>query len=201
MSAEAYQQQIIALADSSDARVQALHAQYLRGALTLDQLVEAASAVLAASNSAGRTLAASLLAVQVARGTRQRFGLFRPTRPQGERDRLRDSLRQVVEEVPDFVAAVEDEAQREAALQESQRARLTRISRDEPLEASVSAMDEGVTHYGKAGAVRGWFRRLDADPCPTCRKWAAEGRVYRASDKIFRHAQCGCVPEPVFRRS
>lgn len=202
MSAQAYQAALISLSLNTDSRIQILLRQYQAGTLSLERLLSLASQIVVAANRASVTLANLSLAGQITRGTGRRVpALVVPAAAVFvDRDRVAEAVAQILDEVPDYVQAIEDEDERTGALHTSQSQRLSRLTVDEPTEAGTRTMDEGITRYRIESDVpiRGWRRRLDATPCKLCRNWEGDGRVYRAETRFWRHTGDQCVPELVF---
>jgi hypothetical protein len=204
VSAEAYQAALIQLSESNDATVQGLYQRYIAGVLSLDRFLDLVAQVLATGNGRATTLASTALWRQVA------VGMGRPMRPIVMRpeadaistERLRVVVAEVEAHVPDYVAVMENDAEREAARKESVSQRLSRVAVDEPTEASVRATQQGITRYTVEADVpiRGWRRRLDPDPCKLCRNWAGDGKIYKPTTRFWRHNADQCVPEPVFQK-
>lgn len=74
--------------------------------------------------------------------------------------------------------------------------RLSRLARDEPIAAAVSAYS---TALADSEVVTGWRRGLDSNPCQLCVWWWREGRVFRDDFTMPRHTGCTCTQQPVLR--
>lgn len=70
--------------------------------------------------------------------------------------------------------------------------RLGRMARNEP----VSALQEGAQEALREQGIKKWTRRLNANACPLCRKWA-DGVARSIEVQMIRHHGCRCIPEPV----
>lgn len=77
---------------------------------------------------------------------------------------------------------------------DGQLVRLSRLARDEPIAAAVSAYS---TALADSEVVTGWRRGLDSNPCQLCVWWWREGRVFRDDFTMPRHTGCTCTQQPV----
>ncbi|WP_422747915.1 hypothetical protein ACN27E_07565 [Mycobacterium sp. WMMD1722] len=174
-----YQHETEALAASTVAAVLALYAALQAGALPPAVVVTAVAAVIATANAAATTLADVAVSAQIEAAT----GAPAPPTgiaPSDDTERLARA-----------VATVFDDADEPA---EPAGMRLERLARSEPLEKGHAVTAEIVN---RSAAVEGWTRRLDADPCERCVRWAEDGRVFPKGHHFKRHYGCNCQAEIV----
>lgn len=72
--------------------------------------------------------------------------------------------------------------------------RLERLARSEPLDTGQAITVEVIN---RIPVVKGWTRKLDADPCQRCVRWAEDGRVFHPKAHFKRHFGCNCQQEVV----
>jgi hypothetical protein len=72
--------------------------------------------------------------------------------------------------------------------------RLERLARSEPLDTAQAVTVEIIN---RLPVVTGWMRKLDADPCARCQRWAENGRVFPQGHHFKRHYGCNCAAEIV----
>lgn len=72
--------------------------------------------------------------------------------------------------------------------------RLERLARSEPLDTGQAITVEIIN---RIPVVKGWTRKLDADPCQRCVRWAEDGRVFHPKAHFKRHFGCNCQQEIV----
>lgn len=72
--------------------------------------------------------------------------------------------------------------------------RLERLARSEPLDTGQAITVEIIN---RIPVVKGWTRKLDADPCARCVRWAEDGRVFHPKAHFKRHFGCNCQQEVV----
>lgn len=165
------------LADQTETAVLTLWAQVAAGSATVAEFRQEASALIAAANVAGVTIADIGLAAEV---TRQ---LGTPTGPVG----LQPSPQQVdqgrIAAGLDTVLATNDPAKT-----------LAGFVRSEPLLTVATAVQTGMARHGASG----WVRATDSDPCKLCSGWA-DGRTRSVDTHMARHVGCACIQQPVFK--
>ena len=108
---------------------------------------------------------------------------------------------EIAAEGVDDVAAIRAEiaADGDAAMQaaiEEELNRLERLARSEPLRTGQETI---IRIVNRLPVVTGWVRKLDANPCSRCRRWAEDGRVFSSGTPFKRHFGCNCQPEIVVR--
>ncbi|WP_084021653.1 hypothetical protein [Mycobacterium avium] len=216
---EDYQEQAEALAASTAAQMLALYAALQAGGIAPSTAVEAMAAVVNAANAAATTLADVFVSAQVEAAA----GVPSPPTGIAPRDDL-ERLAKAVETILDDLGAVprprqaetpsdlqratapslRDTGQRVGAVArpdepdpaETAAMRLERLARSEPLETGQSVSVEVINRLPRAV---GWTRKLDADPCERCQRWAENGRVFPAGHHFKRHYGCNCAAEIVTR--
>jgi hypothetical protein len=77
-----------------------------------------------------------------------------------------------------------------ALLVASQRKRLGRLARSEPLRRGQEALQR---NYAARGM--GWVRAVGPDACPLCQEWD-DGEVRPSSVPMPHHTGCSCVQVP-----
>ena len=152
------------------------------GGITEAEFIAAAAAAIARADSRAAQTADRAMAIQLSRALR------RPVDPEptdlGEQQpRLRDSVTTLLSERPEIATTA-------ALLAASQRARLGRLARSEPLSVGQTAVQ---TNLRRTGA--GWVRATGADPCPLCQDWD-DGVVRPADVPMAHHPNCSCVQRP-----
>jgi hypothetical protein len=98
---------------------------------------------------------------------------------------------------PEPVAAVHPEPAPEPVVEaapDETANRLERLARSEPLDTGQAITVEIINRIPHA---EGYIRKLDADPCERCIRWAEDGRVFPKGHHFKRHLQCNCQPEVV----
>ncbi|VEG40295.1 Uncharacterised protein [Mycolicibacterium flavescens] len=178
-----YQDELIALADSSDRTVQVLYALYLSGELSVQDAVALMAAAVAQANSQAYALADLSLAASIMLGTAEAVPVVGVLPPADDTVRLSKAATTVlkVAEASDVPEAI-----------------VSRLARSEPLESATKAFGEAMHQQP---LVKGWVRQLDADPCQLCRWWWREGRVWPAAHPMPRHKGCECVQRPVLAQN
>ncbi len=177
-----YQDELIALADSTDKGVQAVYALYLSGALSAQESIALMAAAIAQANSRAFALADLSLAATIMLGTGDAIPVVGVLPPPDDAVRLSKAATTVLDiardsDVPEAV--------------------VSRLARSEPLESATRAYNEAMPQQP---LVKGWVRQLDADPCQLCRWWWREGRIWPADHPMPRHKGCECVQRPVIAR-
>lgn len=173
------------IAGEAESEVLRLFDRYDGGGLTRSEFERSVAAALAQANGRSVELADRAAAVQLTR-------LFnREVEPEGvdrdldrDRERLTESVADLLDAEPEVVAAGA------VGLAASQRKRLARLARNEPLQRG----QETVQRRFQRREV-GWTRRVGADACPLCNDWD-DGRVRPASIDMPRHVNCSCVQAP-----
>lgn len=214
-----YQAATDELAASSVAGVLALYAALQAGGLAPATVVPAMAAVIATANAAATTLAdvGVTAQIEVASGV--------PTPPTGivprdDTERLIKAVETILDDAdepdedhadesdtdeldePDEDAAHEldepdedaDEPGTDEPDEHAARTRLERLARAEPLETGQAITVEIIN---RLPVVAGWTRKLDADPCERCVRWAEDGRVFPKDHHFKRHLNCNCQQEIV----
>lgn len=173
------------LVTTTERQLDAAFERFRTGRIDQETFVMMAAQIIARARVQGVTLADLSLATDALRQLGEGFPLGL-TPPDGDADRLHDSVRSVLDERPDYV---EDRER----LRESQRLRIARLGRDSSAESATWAMRLAMLERG----VRGWIRETDQNPCPMCRN-LADGVVRPPSVVMKRHGGCACVPRAVF---
>lgn len=153
------------------------------GGLSESEFVAAAAAVIARANRRAMTNADRAMAIQLSR----LLGRDVPPTPTDsiveQAPRLRDGIRTLLSDRPEIATTA-------ALLVESQRRRMGRMARSEPLMRGQEAVQETL----KRERV-GWRRAVGGDPCPLCEE-LDDGEVRPADVDMARHPNCSCVQEP-----
>lgn len=159
-------------------------AEYAAGALTLAAAISALGIILHTANRQAAIVAAASVASTLAVA-----GLpAAPAAPAAavlarrlDRDRLTAAVDTVMDD--------EDPAPALHRLARTEVAHTAREAQEQAiLDAPAEARDK----------IIGWRRRLDSDPCPTCKAWSAGGRVLPIGAKMATHPNCGCTREIVY---
>lgn len=162
--------------------VLSLFDRHQAGGLSEAEFIAAAAAVIArADNTAART-ADRAMAIQLSRLWRRRIAP-EPTLVADQQPRLRNSLSTLLAERPEVATTG-------ALLAASQRARLGRLARSEPLSVGQTAVQKNLQR-----SSTGWVRRTGPDPCPVCIEWD-DGVVRPSEVPMAHHANCSCVQQP-----
>lgn len=159
-------------------------AEYEAGALTLAAAIAALGIILHTANRQAAVVAAASVASSLAAA-----GIVVPAVAASpatiarrlDRDRLTDAVQTVMAE--------DDPA---GPLHRLARTEVAHTAR----EAQLSAVESAPAAARRR--IIGWRRRLDSDPCPTCRAWAAGGRVLPFPGKMATHPNCECTRELVY---
>lgn len=152
------------------------------GGLTESEFVASAAAVIAQADGRAVRVADRAMAVQLSRLLRRRVRP-QPTELKDQRPRLRESVKTLLDERPKTVAST-------AELVASQRSRLGRLARSEPLSTGQTAVQKNLEREQV-----GWIRAVGPDPCPLCEEWD-DGEVRPASVRMAHHPNCSCVQQP-----
>ncbi|WNG95291.1 hypothetical protein [Mycobacterium sp. ITM-2016-00318] len=179
-----YQDELIALADSSDRHVQAVYSRYLAGQLTAEEATALIAAAIAQANARAYALADLALAaiVTVQTGTAATVVGVLPSAD--------DSARLLKAATTTLLDVTKESDVPEAIV--------SRLARSEPLESATTAFGEAMP---RQPLVKAWVRQLDADPCQLCTWWWREGRMWPANHPMPRHKGCECVQSPVTARN
>lgn len=170
------------LSAETQKRVLSLFDRWQAGGLTQAEFVGAVAAVIARADGHAVRLADRSMAIQLSR-------LFRepveqePTELEDQRARLSNSVSTLLAERPEIATSA-------ALLVESQRKRLGRLARAEPLQVGQTAVQANLER-----AELGWVRVTGPDPCPLCEEWD-DGEVRPASVHMAHHTGCSCVQQP-----
>lgn len=167
------------LSADTQRQVERLFDRWQGGGLTEPEFVAAVAGVIAKSNQRAVQTADRSMAVQIAR-TLGRDVPPEPTDMDDPRPRLRDAVTTLLQERPEIATTA-------ALLVESQRLRLGRLARSEPLQRG----QEAVQGHLKAHRL-GWERATGPDPCPLCITWD-DGRVRPSTVDMPTHPNCSCV--------
>lgn len=162
--------------------VLALFDRHQAGGLSEAEFVAAAAAVVARADGHAARTADRAMAIQLSRLLRRRVEP-EPTLIKDQQPRLRDSLSTLLAERPEVATTA-------ALLADSQRARLGRLARSEPLSVGQTAVQKNLQR-----AETGWVRVVGPDPCPLCEEWD-DGEVRPASVEMAHHPNCSCVQQP-----
>lgn len=193
-----YQAQTEALAASTVAGVLALYTALRAGELAPASVVPAMAAVIATANAAATTLADVAVSTQIETAT------ARPQPPTGiaprdDTERLIKAVETIIDDLPEPAPVEEpatepdDPADRPDPAEKAEH-RLERLARSEPLDTAQAITIEIVD---RLPVVTGWRRKLDADPCTRCQRWAEDGRVFPTGHHFKRHYGCNCAAEIV----
>lgn len=214
---EDYQANTEALAASTVASVLAVYAAMQSDGVAPAVAVPAMAAVIATANAAATTLADVFASAQIEAAT------GRPQPPTGiaprdDTERLTKAVETILEDVPeapapaaepdvspvpnpvavpeepDVVELVAAPEEPDAVEPDEAAHRLERLARSEPLDTGLAIT---VEIFNRVPVVEGWTRKLDADPCERCIRWAEDGRVFPKGHHFKRHLQCNCQPEIV----
>lgn len=170
------------LAASTEREVLGLFDRWQQGEITEREFVSATAAAIARADGRAVRTADRAAAVQLSRMFR------REVPPSGEtiedpRPRLRDAVTTLLSEQPEVATTA-------ALLAASQRRRLGRLARNEPLQRAQEKMQDMF-----ARNEAGWTRGTGPDACPLCDEWD-DGQVRPATVDMPRHANCSCVQRP-----
>ena len=170
------------LAADTERDVLRLFDRWQGGGLSETEFVAAVAAVIARANGRATATSDRAAAIQLSRLLR------REVDPLGQdiddpRGRLTDGVRTLLDEDPDIAETPQE-------LADSRRRRLSRLARNEPLQAATAA-----TAAAFASRQVGWRRGIGPDACPLCETWD-DGQVRPASVSMPRHTNCSCVQVP-----
>lgn len=174
------------LIDRTEKEIQALYKRHQRSALTREQFVALAAAVIARARVRGVALADLTLAADVVRALGTRTAPLGLAPPDNDQDHLQRSIRTVLTAE---VVTPTTEQEREASIVK----RLRRLARDSPAEAAVWGMRLAMLERG----VAGWVRVTDMNPCTVCSN-LADGVVRSPQVVMKRHTGCACVQAAAF---
>ena len=198
-----YQARTEALAASTVAGVLALYTALRAGELAPASVVPAMAAVIATANAAATTLADVAVSAQIEMATASPQP---PTgiAPRDDTARLESAVETILDDLaertpveapaaePNDPADDTDAAADEPDPAEKAEHRLERLARSEPLDTAQAITIEIVD---RLPVVTGWRRKLDADPCQRCVRWAEDGRVFPTGHHFKRHYGCNCAAE------
>lgn len=167
------------LAMDTQRQVERLFDRWQDGGLSEREFVAAAAAVIARANHRTVRTADRAMAIQISR-TLGRPVDAEPTDIGDDRPKLRDAVTTLLAERPEIAVTA-------AVLAESQRRRLGRLSRAEPLRRGQQAVQGHLKRH-----ELGWQRAVGGDPCPLCDEWD-DGVTRPADVDMARHPNCSCV--------
>lgn len=170
------------LSSEAQSDVFALFDRYEGGGLTREQFVAAVAAVIARADGRAVRVADRAAAIQMSRLLRAQVAP-EPTELEDQRPRLRDAVTTLLDERPEVATSA-------ALLAVSQRKRLGRLARAEPLQRGQEAVQANLERREV-----GWVRATGPDPCPLCQEWD-DGEVRPASVPMPHHTGCSCVQRP-----
>lgn len=159
-------------------------AEYEAGALTLAAAIAALGIILHTANRQAAIVAAASVAT-----TLTAAGLTPATAAPAAAELARRLDRDRLTAAVETVMADEDPTPA-----------LHRLARTEVAHTAREAQERAILDAPAATQDRiiGWRRRLDSDPCPTCRAWSAGGRILPIGGKMATHPNCGCTREIVY---
>lgn len=175
------------LAARTEREVVALYGRYQRGDIDRGRFVALAAAVLARARTKGVSLADLAFTAEVIKALRRRTAPLGLTPPEGDTERLQQSVATLLDQDIDYASTPEE-------LRGSQAARLSRLARDSAVEAAVFGFAQAARETGFSS---GWTRETDLNPCPVCTN-LADGVQRSWSVTMKRHTGCACVPRAAF---
>ena len=180
-----FRNRIRGLAADTQREVVNLFNSWQRGDLSEAQFVAAVATVVARANGRGVRLADRSAALQMARQLRREVDPVAEPVPD-DRPKLREAVTTLLAERPEIATT-------SALLAASQRDRLARLARSEPLRNAQRRFQKNLE-----AQQMGWTRAIGPDACPLCRKWD-DGQVRPASVPMPHHTGCSCtqVPTPM----
>lgn len=170
------------LSASAQRDVLSLFDRHQAGGLTESEFTAAAAAVIARADGHAARTADRAMAVQLSRLLQRRVEP-EPTLIKDQQPRLRESLSTLLSARPEVAVTA-------ALLVESQRDRLGRLARSEPLSVGQTAVQKNLQR-----SEVGWVRATGPDPCPLCQEWD-DGEVRPSSVPMAHHPNCSCVQRP-----
>lgn len=170
------------LASGTEREVVDLFDRWQAGGMSEAEFVAAAAAVIARANGRTTRAADRAAAIQMSRLLRRRVSPLGLS-TEDARDHVRKGIRTLLDEDPDVAETPEQ-------LTESRRKRLSRLARNEPLQAAAAA-----TGAALGARALGWTRGIGPDACPLCEEWD-DGEVRPAEVRMPRHTGCSCVQIP-----
>lgn len=174
------------LASETEKRLQEAFRRYEAGTLSRETFVAVAATILLRARARGVALADIALTADAARALGNISAPLGLGLPEGDAERLRQSVATVLDQRVETASTPEQE-------RESRLARLGRLARDSAAEATVWATREGMQRRD----TRGWVRVTDPNPCPVCVR-LADGIVRSPVVVMKRHTGCMCVQGSVF---
>lgn len=156
--------------------------RFQAGVLTEPEFIAAAAAVIARADGRAARAADRAMVIQLSRLLGRRIPP-RPTELADQRPRLRESVSTLLAERPEIAVTA-------SALVLSQRKRLGRLARSEPLSMGQTAVQKNLQRERL-----GWVRVTGSDPCPLCIEWD-DGEVRPAEVAMAHHPNCSCVQRP-----
>lgn len=177
-------ERVEAMGDNVERVADQVLAGYEAGALDLAMAIAALGIIVQTANRQALTVAAASVATTLRAAGLEPADLAPVSAMLSrrlDRDRLTDAVR--------VVMADEDPA---PALHRLARTEVAHTAR----QAQAAAVDSAPASTRRR--IVGWRRRLDSDPCETCRAWADGGRVLPYPGTMATHPNCGCTRELVY---
>jgi hypothetical protein len=171
------------LSAQTQSTVLSLFERFEGGGFTRDEFVAAAAAVIAQADGRAVRAADRSVAIQLSLLSREQIDT-EPSGLEDQRPRLREALNTILDERPEIATSA-------ALLAASQRKRLERIARSEPLRRGQEAVQKSLQRNGF-----GWVRAVGPNACPLCQEWD-DGEVRSADVPMPHHTGCSCVQVPV----
>ncbi|WP_422748600.1 hypothetical protein ACN27E_09780 [Mycobacterium sp. WMMD1722] len=183
-----YRDELLAVADATEAQAVALYGGFLGGAFgvgasgityTAGEFVAFLASLIAQANSTVYALADLSVSASIMLATAEPVPVLGLTPPVEDLPRLTKAAETVLEvadesPVPDKI--------------------IRRLARSEPLETAARAISEAMD---RQPAVTGWVRDISGGACQLCQWWARDGRVWPADHPMPTHKGCSCTPKPV----
>lgn len=170
------------IAGASQTEVLGLFDRFQEGGISEGEFTAATAAVIARADGRAVRVADRAMAIQLSRLLRRDIPP-EPTVIDNPAPRLRDSVRTLLADHPEIATTA-------VLLADSQRKRLARLARSEPLTRGQEAIQTNL----KRNRV-GWVRSTGPDPCPFCTD-LDDGVVRSADVDMAAHAGCSCVQQP-----
>lgn len=176
-----WQDELLRLADGADRATAALLRRWREGAMREDAFAGGVVYTISWANQVATIRADLALAAFLSRWFDSDVPALGLGAPEGDLARLEKAMETLMGELP---TTPDPEA------------RLSRLSRAEPLEAGRAGFHTAMQER----RVPGWRRATAGAACELCRRWAAGG-VFPVSTSMLSHPGCSCVQEPVMERA